>query len=36
MKHGGKNKHNPKYVFDITGTDHLSLGELGGGLILKR
>ena len=25
----------PRYVIDITGTDPLSLGELGGGLIPK-
>ena len=26
----------PKFVIDITGTDFLSLGGLGGGLILKK
>ena len=31
----GKISTSPRYVIDITGTDPLSLGELGGGLILK-
>ena len=31
----GKIIRSPKYVIDITGTDLLFLGELGGGLILK-
>ena len=31
----GKISRSPRYVIDITGTDPLSLGELGGGLILK-
>ena len=35
MKLGGKISTSPRYVIDITGTDLLSLGELGGGLIQK-
>ena len=31
----GKISTSPRYGIDITGTDLLSLGELGGGLILK-
>ena len=31
----GKISTSPRYVVDITGADSLSLGELGGGLILK-
>ena len=31
----GKISTCPRYVIDITGKDPLSLGELGGGLILK-
>ena len=31
----GKIRTSPRYVIDITVTDLLSLGELGGGLILK-
>ena len=31
----GKIIKSPRYVIDITGTDPLSLGELGGWLILK-
>ena len=31
----GKISTSPRYVIDITGTDPLSLGELGGGLVLK-
>ena len=31
----GKLSPSPTYVIDITGKDPLSLGELGGGLILK-
>ena len=30
MKLGGKNSTSLKYVIDKTGTDPLSLGELGG------
>ena len=37
MKAGGKKITSPRYRIDITGTDLLSLGELGGGgLILKK
>ena len=32
----GKISRSPRYVIDITGTDLLCLGELGGGLILKK
>ena len=35
MKIGGKIRKSPRYVTDITGTDRLSFGEWGGGLILK-
>ena len=36
MKLGGKKLiTSPRYVIDITGTDLLFLGQLGGGLILK-
>ena len=31
----GKISISPRYVTDITGTDSLSLGELGGVVILK-
>ena len=31
----GKISTSPRYVIDITKTDLLFLGELGGGLILK-
>ena len=31
----GKISTSPRYGIDITGTDLLSSGELGGGLILK-
>ena len=31
----GKISVSPRYVIDITGTDLLSLGELGGGLVLR-
>ena len=31
----GKVSTSPRYVIDITGTDLLSLEELGGGLIKK-
>ena len=31
----GKVSTSPRYVIDITGTDPLSLGKWGGGLILK-
>ena len=31
MKLGWKNKQNPRYVVDITGTNLLCLEELGGG-----
>ena len=30
-----KISRSPRYVIDITGTDLLCLGELGGGIILK-
>ena len=38
MKLGGKISISPRYVIEITGTDPLSLGELGGGgrLILNK
>ena len=32
----GKINTSPRYLIGITGTDLLSLGELGGGLILKK
>ena len=32
----GKISTSPRYVIDITGTDLLSLGELGGGVILNK
>ena len=32
----GKISTSPRYVIDITGTEPLSLKELGGGLILKK
>ena len=35
MKLGGKIITSPRYMIDITGTDPLSLGWLGGGVILK-
>ena len=31
----GKISTSPRYVIDITGTDPISSGELGGGFILK-
>ena len=31
----GKVSKSPRYVIDLTGMGQLSLGELGGGLILK-
>ena len=30
MKLGGKISTSPRYIIDITGTDPLSLGDLGG------
>ena len=36
MKLGGKISSGSRYGIDITGTDLLSLGELGRGLILKK
>ena len=32
MKLGGKNKTSPRYMIDKTGTDVLSLGQMGGGV----
>ena len=36
MKLGGKKSKSLRYMIDITGKDPLSLGELGGGLILEK